>query len=122
MASVVAFFIMIGGYGSLKRSYTFPEEARRGAGRLRAAMIWSVVAAVLGIIPLIGFILEGIICFILFFVVLSGWSSIKNAIPLTVEGRTTVERWRISDAAWRMDDSRVASFWLQRSMTYSMGW
>ncbi len=98
VASVVAFFIMIGGYGSLKRSYTFPEEARRGAGRLRAAMIWSVVAAVLGIIPLIGFILEGIICFILFFVVLSGWSSIKNAIPLTVEGRTTVERWRISDA------------------------
>lgn len=98
VASVVAFFIMINGYGRLRRSFTFPAEARRGAGRLRAAMIWSVAAAILHIIPLLGPVLAGIINFILFFVVLSGWSCIKDACPLTIAGRTVIDRLKISDA------------------------
>lgn len=98
IANVVAFFVMISGYGRLRNSSTFPEEAARGAGRLRAAMIWSLVAAILHIIPLLGPVIAGIINFILFFVVLSGWSRIKRAEPLTIAGRTLIDRLKIKDA------------------------
>lgn len=98
VANIVSFFVMISGYGQLKHSRTFPEEARRGAGRLRAAMIWNLIAVILHIIPLLGPIIAGIIYFILFFVVLSGWSHIKYAIPLTIAGRTIIDRLKLSDA------------------------
>lgn len=98
VANIISFFVMISGYGRLKHSRTFPEEARRGAGRLRAAMIWNLIAVILHIIPLLGPVIAGIIYFILFFVVLSGWSRIKHAIPLTIAGRTTIDRLKLSDA------------------------
>ena len=97
VANVVSFFIMISGYSRLKHSYTFPEEARRGAGLLRAAMIWNLVAVIVHIIPLLGPVIAGIIFFILFFVVLSGWGRIKHAVPLTIAGRTTIDRLKMSE-------------------------
>lgn len=88
IASLVLFIVgyvkLIGGYGKLKRSTTFADPYN-GAGLLRGASIWLLVGAVLGIIPLIGGILETITAIVAFFMTLAGWQRIKQGDPLPAE-------------------------------------
>lgn len=77
--SVVAFFVMIGGYSRLKHSVTFPAKARRGASTLYASMIVELIGNILDVIPIIGDALCLIFSFIAFCMLLSGWAKIKNA-------------------------------------------
>jgi len=83
--TIVGYVRLLSGYRSLKRSATFPEEARRGAGRLFGATVWLLVGYLLGCIPLVGGAIESVISFILFFFVLSGWGRIRNGAPELTE-------------------------------------
>lgn len=88
--TIVAYASMLSGYKSLRDSDTFPEEARRGAARLRAATIWLLVGYIIGCLPLCG-IIESLISFIAFFSILSGWNRIRQGAPeLTEEELSTL--------------------------------
>lgn len=79
--TIVAFVKLLSGYRSLKRSATFPGEARRGAGLLFASSIWLLVGYVIGIIPIVGDAVESVIGFVVFFCVLAGWGRIRRGAP-----------------------------------------
>ena len=78
---VIAYVKMLSGYRGLKKSYTFPSEARQGAATLYSCTIWTLVGYVLGYIPLFGGIIEGIITLVVFFTILSAWGRIKAGAP-----------------------------------------
>ena len=76
---IIAFFVMLSGFGRMKDSPTFPNKARKGAGRLWASMIVGLVGSILSLIPFVGILLAGLFGIIAFFMMLSGWATIKNA-------------------------------------------
>ncbi len=80
--NIIAFILMLLGYSSLKNSATFPVKGKQGASKLFTAMILSLIGAVLGFIPLAGGFLEMVLDIIAFFMILSGWASIKNSTPV----------------------------------------
>ncbi len=73
---IIGFMDMLGGYKALKRSQTFP--AATGAGTLHSALVLQLIGVLIGILPFMGFI-EVICDIIVFFMIISGWSAIKNA-------------------------------------------
>jgi hypothetical protein len=79
--NIVAFILMLIGYSTLKSSQTFPVGARKGAGTLFTAQILLLIGAVIGLIPLVGGIVEGILDLIAFILVFVGWAAIKNTKP-----------------------------------------
>ncbi len=90
---VIAYVKMLSGYRGLKKSYTFPSEARQGAATLYSCTIWTLVGYVLGCIPLLGGVIEGIITLVVFFTILSAWGRIKNGAPeLTPEEEEVFRR------------------------------
>ena len=78
---IVAYSKLISAYGRLGRSPLLPQEASWGMRRLRAAHIWILVAYIVGIIPVVGSAFEGIVVFVTFFVILSGWGMVKRGAP-----------------------------------------
>lgn len=88
--TIVAYVKMLSGYRSLKRSTTFPGEARRGAGLLFASTIWLLVGYVIGIIPIVGDAVESVIGFVAFFCVLVGWGRIRRGAPELNEAEAEV--------------------------------
>ncbi|NDW19493.1 hypothetical protein D0T53_11310 [Dysgonomonas sp. 216] len=83
--NIVSFIMMMIGYSALKNSPTFPNKARNGASKLFTAMILMIVAAVFGFIPFIGWVFALVLDIIVFFMILSGWATIKNSTPDTIE-------------------------------------
>jgi uncharacterized membrane protein len=86
--NIVAFILMLMGYSGLKNSPTFPNNARRGAGQLFTSQILLLISGAIGLllgwILLLGFVIhifEGILNFIAFILLLSGWATIKNTQP-----------------------------------------
>jgi hypothetical protein len=79
--NIVAFIMMMIAYSALKKSQTFPQAARRGAGTLFTSQILLIIGAALGLIPFIGAIFDGILGIIAFIMVLVGWSTIRKAQP-----------------------------------------
>jgi len=73
---IIGFMDMLGGYKALKRSQTFP--ATTGAGTLHSALVLQLIGVLIGILPFMGFV-EVICDIIVFFMIISGWSAIKNA-------------------------------------------
>ncbi|MCD7969790.1 MAG: TMEM43 family protein [Alistipes sp.] len=84
LCNLTSFFLMLIGFNSLKGSATFPIKARSGAGTLFVAMILGVVGVIIGWIPLIGWILGGLISLICLIMTFVGWNNIKNADPTAV--------------------------------------
>ena len=108
---IVAYAKMISGYAGLKKSPTFPEGARRGASTLFACSIWLLVGYVLGGIPVIGDIIEGLIAFVVFFVMLSAWGTIKAAAPdMTAEEEAAFRATEVPVHKQRLGDGLVAFF------------
>ena len=90
---VIAYIKMLSGYSGLKKSATFPAEAHQGASTLYSCTIWTLVGYVLGCIPLLGGVIEGIITLVVFFTILSAWGRIKNGAPeLTPEEEEVFRR------------------------------
>ncbi|MDR2585987.1 MAG: hypothetical protein LBC84_07205 [Prevotellaceae bacterium] len=77
---LIAYIMMLQGYSTLKKSSTFPEQARKGASSLFTAIVLLLCAIIIGLIPLIGGIPSMILNIIAFIMVLSGWAKIKNAV------------------------------------------
>lgn len=76
--NVVAWVILFMAYGSLKNSTTFPAEAAKGMGRLRTAMILSIIGGLILLIPFIGFIGGLVTLFALIWNIL-GWKRVANS-------------------------------------------
>lgn len=76
--NVVAWVILFMAYGSLKNSSTFPAEAAKGMGRLRTAMILSIIGALVALIPFIGFI-GGLVSLFAFIWNILGWKRVANS-------------------------------------------
>lgn len=108
---IVAYAKMISGYSGLKKSSTFPWEARRGASTLFACSIWLLVGYVVGGIPVIGGIIEGLIALVVFFVMLSAWGTIKAAAPeMTPEEEAAYLATEVPPHKQRLGDGMVAYF------------
>lgn len=78
--NIVAFFVMLGGYGRLRSSSNFPLKARSGAATLYSSMIVGLIGTLLGLIPIMGAIFGGIFSLIAFIMLLCGWVTIKNTV------------------------------------------
>ncbi len=78
---IISYVKQIKGYKGLSQSHAWTPVARQAASTLRAVVIWTLVAAILGVIPIVGDIIESIITFILFFVMLSAWIRIRDNAP-----------------------------------------
>ena len=83
--SLISSCILIGAFGRLKRSRKFPTRARMGAGSLKASAILELIALIIGLVPFAGGVIAGILSFIAFCLLLSGWERMKNANVLEVE-------------------------------------
>jgi hypothetical protein len=79
--NIIGFILMFVGYSALKKSGTFPANAKKGAGRLKGAMIWLIIGFLLGLIPVAGGFFRMICSIVSFFMVLLGWACIKNSTP-----------------------------------------
>ena len=77
--NIVAFILMLLGYSALKSSSTFPELGRKGASTLFVALILLLVGVVVGFIPFIGGIFNGILSIIAYIMTLLGWKKIVSA-------------------------------------------
>jgi len=77
--NIIAFILMLLGYSALKTSTTFPELARKGASTLFVALILLLVGAIIGFIPFVGGIIEGVLSIIAYIMTLLGWKKIVNA-------------------------------------------
>lgn len=110
---VIAYVKMLSGYRGLKKSITFPPEARQGASTLFACTIWTLVGYVLGCIPLIGSMIEGIISLVVFFTILSAWGRIKNAAPaMTPEEETAFKRDEVPAYKQLLGDALIILFFI----------
>lgn len=108
---VIAYVKMLSAYRGLKKSATFPPEARQGASTLFACTIWTLVGYVLGCIPLFGSVIEGIITLIVFFTILSAWGRIKNSAPeLTPEEEEAYKRDEVPDSVQILGDMLLVIF------------
>ena len=72
----IAFIFEFLGYTNLKKSETLNEQGRKGAGTLRISMIFMVIAVILGLIPLVGSAIAGVLTIIALWFVFKGWNNI----------------------------------------------
>lgn len=83
---IISYVKLLSGYRSLKRSEVLPQQARDGFARLYSCSVWLLVFGIIGGIPAIGPIIEGVASIVIFFLVLSGWKTVRLGAPaLTVE-------------------------------------
>lgn len=75
---IVSCIMMLMGYSALKKSQTFPAIAREGASKLHTAMVLSIIGAVIGLIPLVGGVIGGILDIIAFIMIILGWKKIAS--------------------------------------------
>ena len=90
--SLISFCILIGAFGRLKRSRKFPTRARMGASSLKIFAILELIALIIGIVPFAGGVIAGILSFIAFCLLLSGWGRVKNANVLEVEEMASLQQ------------------------------
>lgn len=115
---VISYVKMLSGYRGLKKSFTFPVEAREGAVTLYSCTIWTLVGYVLGCIPLIGGVIEGIITLVVFFTILSAWGRIKNAAPeMTPEEEEVFKRSEIPAYKRILGDALIMYFFITLAST-----
>lgn len=77
--NLIAWILLLIAYSNLKNSMTLPEGARRGMSKLFTAMILGIIGWVVGIIPLVGGVIETILEIVAFFIVLSGWKCVSES-------------------------------------------
>lgn len=78
---IIGYAKQISGYRLLSQSEVMPPRARESFDTLRSCVIWSVVGCVVGIVPLVGDIIECFIVLAVFISMLSSWSLIKGNAP-----------------------------------------
>ena len=78
---IVAYVKLYQGYAGLSHSEVLPDGAKSGANLLRVCVIWTIVAAFIVIIPLLGSFISLVISLVVFFKVLQGWTMIAEGAP-----------------------------------------
>lgn len=73
---IIAFIFEFLGYTSLMKSDPLHQQGRDGAKTLRLSMIIMVIAAIIGIIPLLGSTIAGIIAIVALWFIYQGWTKI----------------------------------------------
>lgn len=77
--NIIAFILMIVGYAALRKSGTFPRQARQGANQLFIAMIIGIVGNALGFIPAFGVVITMAANIVVYIMMIIGWNNIKNS-------------------------------------------
>ena len=77
--NLIAWILLLIAYANLKNSVTFPEGARRGMSKLFTAMILGIIGWVIGLIPLVGGVIETILEIIAFVIILLGWKNVSES-------------------------------------------
>ena len=83
---IISYVKLLGGYRDLKRSEVLPQQARDGFARLYSCSVWLLVFGLIGYIPAIGPMAEGIASIVIFFLVLSGWRMVQCNAPELTDG------------------------------------
>ena len=83
--NLIAWILLLIAYANLKNSVTFPEGARRGMSKLFTAMILGIIGWVIGLIPLVGGIIETILEIVAFVNVLLGWKNVSMSEEPTAQ-------------------------------------
>lgn len=94
IASLVGLIMYLVGLGKLKKS--LDAEGIMGASRLKIAAWLGIVAAVIGLIPLLGTIIAGIIGIVAFIFEFLGYTSLMKSEPLHQLGRDGAKTLRMS--------------------------
>lgn len=94
IASLVGMVLYIIGLGKFTKS--LDAEGMAGASKLKIAVWLGIVAAIFGIIPLLGGIIAGIIGIVAFIFEFLGYSSLMKSNPLHQLGRDGAKTLRIS--------------------------
>ena len=75
--NIIAMILMLTSFSILKKSQTFPTLAKKGASQLHTAMVLSIIAIVVGWIPLIG-VIALVFSIIALIFIISGWNNINS--------------------------------------------
>jgi len=94
IAALVGLIIYLIGLGKLKQS--LDADGMTGASRLKIATWLGIIAAIIGLIPLLGTIVAGIIGIIAFVIEFLGYSSLMKSDPIHQMGRDGARKLRIS--------------------------
>lgn len=79
LVNLVGFIFMLLSYSALKKSTTFPEEAKKGAAKLYIAMIIACISAIISIIPVVGSVISAGLDVAVLILTLGGWKIITNS-------------------------------------------
>lgn len=82
---IIAYAKLIGGFKSLGKSEQIPQIASAGFKGLKSCVIWILVGGIISIIPVVGDALNGLINIVVFFVMLSDWTKVRNNGPEAYE-------------------------------------
>ena len=78
---IVGYVKQISGYKSLRESNVLPHAVQGAFDSLRLCVVWTIIGNVIGIVPLIGDIIECVFAVFIFIMMLVSWSTIKNNAP-----------------------------------------
>ena len=94
IASLIGLILYIVGLGKFTQS--LDADGQAGASKLKIAVWLGIVAAVFGVIPLLGSIVAGIIGIVAFVFEFLGYSALMKSNPLRQQGRDGAKTLRIS--------------------------
>lgn len=94
IAALVGLVMYLIGLGKLKQS--LDAEGITGASRLKIAVWLGIAAAIIGIIPLLGTIVGGVVGIIAFVLEFMGYCSLMKSDPIHQEGRDGARKLRLS--------------------------
>lgn len=77
--AIIAFVLNIMGYSTLAKSTTLNELGKQGARKLFLGFILAIVAAVLGLIPVVGWIIALVLNIMYWVFLFQGWGMIKKS-------------------------------------------
>lgn len=94
IASLVGVILLLVGLGKMAKA--MDAEGTAGIGRLKIAAWIGIVAAIIGLIPLIGGIIGGILCLVAFIFEFLGYGNLQHAQPLHMDGQLGAGKLRTS--------------------------
>lgn len=87
---LIGYIKMSSGYKALKNSPQMSAACSRAFGTLRACIIWTLVGVFIGVLPIVGSIIKGLINFIVFFSLVGAWRKVAKNAPVLDENGVCV--------------------------------
>lgn len=83
---VILYFSYMSGLSNFAKIQANDDDSR-GVRRIRSGMVWTLLAVLVDYIPTVGGFISFLFLFIAFFVLLSGYSKLKNSLTFPVKAR-----------------------------------